>query len=257
MKNLIIVLYSVLAFALNARGAQITGKGFSPYIENESSLSRMLATWDAISDALVKTQGTLNGSLSLENELIKSHRITYQNDFNRLKLIERSCDINSTQVTCLVIIDVQNSQIQQPTPNFELKECSSYGEGVEFCYESEARNFKESSFGLSTEVQTRVQIRWKLYGNTQVLFAETLISTGLGKTKEGSFQSGILQAQSKIRKQKNKWNQIRSSFQDLQLLAMGRGISKKLEVYLKLMGAHTFELNGKRYILLPSIITKS
>ncbi|MBA2403866.1 MAG: hypothetical protein H0V66_03770 [Bdellovibrionales bacterium] len=257
MKKLIIVVYSVLAFVFEAQAVQITGKGFSPTIENDSSLSRMLATWDAMSDALVKTQGTLNGSLSLENDLIKNHRITYRNDFGSVKLIERSCDMNAKQVTCSIIIDVQNSRTQESSAHFEIKECSFSSDGVELCYKSEARSYKESSFGITAELETRVQVQWNLEGSGQVLYAETVATIGLGKTRDSSFKSGILQALFKIRKQKIHWIHIFSSFKDLQLMKIGKKMDPKIEMHLKLMGAQVFEFKGQRYILLPSVIAKS
>jgi hypothetical protein len=256
MKNLLIFGFSLLTVIFNAEAVQISGRGFSPYIENDVPLSRMLATWDAISDALVKTQGSINGSLTVENNLINNHRITFKNNFEGVKLNERACETNSKQVVCSIIIDVQNSKIEQSSQILDLNECTKQGDGVEFCYEAQA-SYQETAFGFTAEVQTRIQIQWNVDGKSNVLYKESVISRGLGRTKAGSFQSGIHQALSRIRVQTKKWNQILNTFNELQLMIIENGIGKKLELYLKLMGGHTFELEGIRYILIPTIIVKS
>lgn len=206
MKLLIILLFLLIC---PAYGETFKGRGYAKYARDYPQLSRVVATMDAINDALVKMGGELTSDTELERSGIVKSRTTLKKHVRGYAGLKRSCKHDGDGVVCHVVLPKNSySGAVQNLDSFpEPRNCRNVQshERFRFCYRAHQVSHSSSTHGVSANARFSLSVGWKLGAHEHIVKQHTYFVRGFGKDKEKAYRSAFKQWLKHFQSEKRQW----------------------------------------------------
>ncbi len=238
--------FILLNFISSLAGAQVfTGTGFSPLIENDVSISRMLATFDAIGDALMKSSVSLQSETQIEDSLMSSQTLGLKMNLN-INIKHRKCARDGEVMRCEVEVQTNETHSYvRRKPSGKIVQCNSQ-EMLSHCFAIRSHIKTQNGIFIITRLEIDEKVRWR----NVVIKSQGKVYRGVGADNESSLRSAITQ----IRKDPVTEN-LHAHLQDYgEVIASKRNLKEEHRMYLSLLGGYTSCEGQVCWLLLPKLL---
>lgn len=239
----------ILLFTLPLNAEVISGEGFAPFIKGNFALSRLLATFDALSDGLMKTTVETEAQSEMSNTLLESQTVKIKVSDKQITIQERSCKMAKEVLKCEVKFTFKERLSDFKSQKLKLLECSRES-GIHHCFKVLKKETLENSSVVMTRLEIAELILWNFPEGQLEIKTRTSSVTGLGMNENRSFLSAVNQ----VRGSKElRLEQTRLSF-FAQSSASPREFLANHRLYLSTLGGYSACSKGICRILVPKIV---
>ena len=263
MEKLAIVFLLIFSPQVLSKDLVFVETGQAPLIYKMPGLARTLAVWDAASKALIRSGGSLKSVQEVSNESLKTSNVTFRASRIVTSIDVISCKVRTKNLLCKVkvttnefIKDYEDKIMQIP----DLFECSELLESVEgICYSLHSeKHYQKASYDILVRNYI-VKIVNSCAGKSVVGYQKNYSIIGFGRTVEKAEQSAIKQLYHRFYKDQFDWNlkYEQNRLKNKLYLNSKVGLSKKLLIELRLMGAEIYNIDQGICILMPSIFEQN
>lgn len=253
MKTFFVVL--IFYHLVNPAGAkEFTGSGLAVYNADNPGLSRLLATWDALADAMLKSGGEMDSQFTLQDELLKNQRLKISS-YSKIELSSRECSNSARQITCYVKVNVRPEPLSPP--QHETPEpCQNTGDGFEHCYLIDNVDHTKRMNLHSAKVRGKLVMRWKARGRIWNLHEEEISSLGIGLNEDQALRSSKQQLHFSVSKlHKSYWQKV-SNYRCMLSLPLPANAHFTLTTYMELLGGRVLRDQRGSLLLFPQVLSQ-
>lgn len=228
-----------------------TGKGFAPF-EGNNELATVLATMDAISDAMLKRGGLIEGEHVMDKELLQSQKISFKSQNQEIKMLSRRCKVVKDTFECEVELKMSSGQmISRSNVKLPIPQKCQAKPGLQFCYEvQDIFQTKVQEF-YHTRLVGELVLLWREESLSKRLVMKPFTLYGLGKTPESSRVS----ANQQLAIKSQKFEMPLRHYEKFRILKIkSSAMKEKTRLYLILLGGEVMCGQRSCFLMLPSLL---
>jgi hypothetical protein len=242
----------LLLFSQNVSAQIFVGSGYS-IIGGDINLSKLLATMDAYSDALMKVGGNLDSQVEIKDDLIKSNafKITLTN--SSVQVLKKDCQIQKESFHCLITLHLSPKNHPKKIESPVVSECDSK-EALQFCFVINKKVIRSAENIIQTHLTGELRVLWRALGINRILKTMPFRVIGLAQNEEASYQSGMLQLRRLARFDGQDLYESYLAFISYREISIkAELISKRQLLYLTFFGGEYLCSSDECMIFLPKI----
>jgi hypothetical protein len=241
-----------LLYGLSSFAASFEGSGHAPK-QGDVSFSRLLASLDAYSDALLKAGGELESQAEVSRNVLSKH--TFRVSLNQKTILMRNkiCEEKEDHFQCRVLIEVSPYSAKKKSSRALIQECQQE-DSLQFCYKVlETSNSLNPHFS-QTALRGEFRVQWGSMGKNKILGSVPFQVMGIGETAYLAHQSGLQQLRAKARQKAGSLFQTYLELKNYREIRFKRKlISTQQRMYLSYLGGECLCHQNECVLLLPKL----